>query len=170
MKVALITGASTGIGRALAEKFASDGVKVIAVARSQTRLDELAKRYTHIQPVCCDLSNETGRNKLIDSVSERLDYLVNNAGIESHVGNIELMTESSLKEIMETNLVAPMILTARLIAKLCLDKENRIRTISNLITAMKADIEQRKITTQVILNFKIGIINSFNSSTCAWTV
>ena len=82
----LLTGASTGIGEAAAEKFARHGATVVAVARRQDLLDELADRITAAggtaMAIPCDLSDMDAVDALVADVQERIggvDILINNA-------------------------------------------------------------------------------------------
>ncbi len=89
-KVAIVTGASNGIGRAIAETFAAEGAKTVLVARRAKLLDEVAagieaKGGTAL-PVPADLTSEEQIAALFDSAVKaygRLDVLVNNAGIST---------------------------------------------------------------------------------------
>src|SRR5260370_33168567 len=89
--LALVTGASAGIGRAYAERLASDGYDLVAVARGAERLDEvkhhLESRYGgSVQPLVADLSSESGR-EAVDSVAthKRLAVLVDSADLPSYI-------------------------------------------------------------------------------------
>src|SRR5207302_6212369 len=86
----LITGASKGIGRALAERLADEGARLLLAARSRDRLEELAedlrRRGTDVVAVAADVTAEADRTRLFDTARERfrgLDVLINNAGISS---------------------------------------------------------------------------------------
>ena len=87
-KVAIVTGSSNGIGRAIAETFAAEGAKTVLVARRAELLDEVAagieaKGGTAL-PVPADLTSEEQIAALFDhavTAYGRLDILVNNAGI-----------------------------------------------------------------------------------------
>jgi NAD(P)-dependent dehydrogenase (short-subunit alcohol dehydrogenase family) len=84
-KVVLVTGASRGIGRALARGFAADGASVVAFARSAQDLQETTHGDTeHFLTVVGDVTSEADVDRLVDTTSERfgqIDVLVNNAGI-----------------------------------------------------------------------------------------
>lgn len=87
-KVAVVTGASTGIGRATMDIFSRAGAKVVAAARTQSTLDEAVKAVTdrggEALAVPADLSSDAAAKTVIDAaVSEfgGLDILVNNAGV-----------------------------------------------------------------------------------------
>ena len=80
--LAIITGASSGIGRDLARVLADKGCNLILVARRKDKLDELAKELnTKVKVINLDLSLENNVFKLYESVkNEEIDILINNAG------------------------------------------------------------------------------------------
>ena len=84
-KVVLVTGASRGIGRALARGFAADGASVVAFARSAQDLHETTHGDTeHFLTVVGDVTSEADVDRLVDTTYARfgqIDVLVNNAGI-----------------------------------------------------------------------------------------
>ncbi|WP_158969374.1 SDR family NAD(P)-dependent oxidoreductase [Chachezhania sediminis] len=87
-KVALITGAGTGVGRACMEIFAKEGAKVVGVSRTQGNLDEALKAVTDAggegAVVAADLATPEGAQKAVDGALAafgRIDVLVNSAGV-----------------------------------------------------------------------------------------
>ncbi|MCF8219576.1 MAG: SDR family oxidoreductase [Bacteroidales bacterium] len=87
-KVVIITGASSGIGKALAWKYASEGFKVVIAARRKEQLQELARELesegAEVLAVSADVSKEDDCRHLIDQTVEnygRIDILINNAGV-----------------------------------------------------------------------------------------
>ena len=109
----LITGASGGIGQALAEQAARAGARVAVTARSADKLEELATRLmaegAEVVAVPADLTSDADRRRLIDAVTERfdgLDVLLNNAGVAS-AGHFADGTEAILRQVMEVNFFAP---------------------------------------------------------------
>lgn len=90
--IALITGASKGIGRAFATEFAKNGIDVILIARSQSLLDELAKKIRSkysikAYPIAIDLSIQSSAEDVYRSVNDlglTVDFLVNIAGFGDH--------------------------------------------------------------------------------------
>lgn len=87
-KVVIITGASSGIGKALAEKYSREGFAVSMAARDLVKLSgveaEIRKTNHDVLSVACDVSNESDCNKLIVETVKRfgrIDVLINNAGI-----------------------------------------------------------------------------------------
>lgn len=82
-KVALVTGAGTGIGRAIAQRLADEGVHVLIVGRTEVTLAETAAHSDRITFLAVNLEEETGITSIIQTIEEkygRLDILVNNAG------------------------------------------------------------------------------------------
>lgn len=109
----LITGASSGIGRCMAEQAATRGARVALSARSADKLQELASYLTdrgaRVLAVPADVTSETDRDHLLETVRERfggLDILVNNAGVASF-GHFATSSEDILRRIMEVNFFAP---------------------------------------------------------------
>ena len=109
----LITGASGGIGRCLAEQSAAAGARLVLAARSADKLDELARTLTargaDVVAVPADVTSEVDRRRLVDTAVERfdgLDVLINNAGVASW-GHFADSSEEILRQIMEVNFFAP---------------------------------------------------------------
>jgi short-subunit dehydrogenase len=105
----LITGASQGIGKALAEAAALRGARVLAAARSTALLDELASRVRAkggvIEVVQADVTSATDRQRMADAAVEHfggLDILVNNAGIGA-TGHFIEADPDRLRKIFEVN-------------------------------------------------------------------
>ncbi|MBI1918413.1 MAG: SDR family oxidoreductase [Planctomycetes bacterium] len=109
----LITGASSGIGRCLAEQTAGEGARLALAARSRDKLEELASslaaKGAEVLVVAADVTSDADRARLLASVVERfdgLDVLVNNAGVGSW-GHFAGSTEEVLRQVMEVNFFAP---------------------------------------------------------------
>jgi hypothetical protein len=121
-QTALVTGASTGIGRAFAERLAADGADLVLVARRQELLDALADRLrdqhgvsVHVLP--SDLSVPGAARSLIDRLDAAgvvVDLLVNNAGFATH-GDVATADVTRLLEQVELNCISVVDLTARLL-------------------------------------------------------
>ena len=119
---ALVTGASRGIGRAIAKRLASDGHHVVLVARDQSRLDEVLSEIEADGGVgesrACDLGDPASLEAMMESVLSdrgRLDVLVNNAGINRD-GLILRMSDEDFDEVLAVNLRATFI-TCRAVAR-----------------------------------------------------
>jgi NADP-dependent 3-hydroxy acid dehydrogenase YdfG len=108
-KVAIITGASAGIGEATAITLAAEGAKVVIAARRSDRLEVLAKRIEssggQALPIVTDITDETQANNLIHKANAALgqvDILVNNAGI-ALTGNIHGGNTSDWRRMFDVN-------------------------------------------------------------------
>jgi NAD(P)-dependent dehydrogenase (short-subunit alcohol dehydrogenase family) len=110
-RVALITGASSGIGRATAAAFAARGVRVVVAARRQ---EELASLVTEIEAgggkavaVKSDVSATKDVERMVAHAIEtfgRLDYAINNAGIEGRFASIVELAEEDWDRVLDINL------------------------------------------------------------------
>jgi len=110
--LALITGASSGIGEAYAQRLASEGYDLIIVGRRRERLEQLAKSLSqvNVQVVCADLSTDDGIGAVAQiCASESLTMLVNNAGVAHYMPIAELPIEKA-NELVHVKVVAPTIL------------------------------------------------------------
>src|SRR5690349_13927578 len=109
-KVALVTGASSGIGLAAARKLAEAGAKVALVARTRKTLEEAAASIgPNAAAFPCDVSDLGKLPELPAAVAKRfggLDILVNNAGC-NHRGELMEITAQEAAEVITTNLTAP---------------------------------------------------------------
>jgi NAD(P)-dependent dehydrogenase (short-subunit alcohol dehydrogenase family) len=110
-KVAIITGASRGIGFAIAETFASAGAKVVLSSRKQDTLDEVAQKIQANGGDAFPLAAHTGDTDsvkaLVDASIEKfsgIDILVNNAATNPHFGPILTSEESHWDKILDVNL------------------------------------------------------------------
>lgn len=112
-KVAIVTGASRGLGRAVAVALAEQGTRVLAVARSAGELDELAKVHPeYIRAACCDMLDRDEVASLpemaIDSFG-RIDIVVNNAGI-APAGRFLDQEDEQWDRVLAINVTAPAVL------------------------------------------------------------
>ena len=91
-KIALVTGASSGIGAQTVKLFSSLGAKVIAAARREDRLQDLANQYPDVMAVRCDVGVEEDCKNLVDTIINeygKIDILINNAGISDPIPALE---------------------------------------------------------------------------------
>jgi NAD(P)-dependent dehydrogenase (short-subunit alcohol dehydrogenase family) len=110
-KVALITGASSGIGRATAELFAADGAKVVLAARRQEELDllvaEIEAQGGTASAIKTDVSQAADVERMVEHAIKtfgRLNYAVNNAGIEGRFAGITELSEDDWDQVLDINL------------------------------------------------------------------
>lgn len=108
-KVAVITGSSRGIGKAIAAGLARRGAKVVLSGRNEERLRKAEADIREISPdvsfVCCDISSPEGGRFLIDEVLKNygaIDILINNAGISMR-GNLADLDPAIFRTVFEAN-------------------------------------------------------------------
>ncbi len=116
MSIALITGATTGIGYELARCFAGDGCELILVARTESRLETVAHEFSDefgvdVTIIPADLSDPEMPFAIYDTVTEDgtyVDYLVNNAGfgISGAFAETDLATELDILQVNASSVVA----------------------------------------------------------------
>lgn len=118
-KVALVTGASKGIGRATALQLAQSGLKVVATARNLKELESLAKEIAANGGEClvypADLTIEDDLESLLDVVHSaglQIDLLIHSAG-SAKVGRIEDMNLKDWQKVLDINLTTPFLLTQK---------------------------------------------------------
>jgi NAD(P)-dependent dehydrogenase (short-subunit alcohol dehydrogenase family) len=112
-KVAIVTGASSGLGSRFARVLNAAGAKVVLVARRQERLQQLADELGDALPVAQDLSEVENVGAVVERALAhygRVDVLVNNAGmVDVHPAEEEPLEE--FRKVIDVNLVAPFALS-----------------------------------------------------------
>jgi len=119
VKTALVTGAASGIGRAVSELFAKSGFKVIALDKEKIK-----------GGVTYDLTDLAGIPQLVDSLGE-IDVLVNNAGVQNAV-SIENYSEEQRKRILRVNLEAPVELIRAVSKQMVKRRSGRIVSLASV--------------------------------------
>ncbi len=111
--LALVTGASSGIGRAYAERLAADGYDLVVVARRGDRLEELRRRLeaahgASVQALVADLSTDSGVRQ-VDAIASasNVEMVVDNAALAHYMPFIDLPTEK-VEELVRLNALAPV--------------------------------------------------------------
>jgi 3-hydroxy acid dehydrogenase / malonic semialdehyde reductase len=118
-KVAVVTGASSGIGEAVCEKFAAEGFKLILVARRKEKLEELAKRLKskcHI--IACDVRDKAALKAAFSNLPKEfseVDILVNNAGLALGRDPAFKANWDDWEQMIETNITALAYMTHMLL-------------------------------------------------------
>ena len=138
-KVAIVTGASKGIGLSIARGLAEYGAKVVISSRSQESLDVVAKELSvdglKVFPFACHVGDENQRKDLVKKTIDtygRVDILVNNAAINPVHDSIEKMSSEVYDKILNVNLKAAFDLSNLCFPYLKKDKEGAIINIASV--------------------------------------
>ena len=118
-KVAIVTGASRGIGRAIAETFVREGARVVIVGRKQESLDQVAREIgPSARPIACHVGRLADLENMVATTTQEfghIDILVNNAGTNVGQGPCLAVDEGQFDKMIEVNLKSAFRLT-RLVA------------------------------------------------------
>lgn len=133
-KVILVTGASSGIGRAIAIECSKLGASVILTARNRDRLEETLQHMDTSQQhqiIIGDLSNEEDLINLVQSIGQPIDGLVQCAGF-TIPKPFQFVTEKDVDSIMKVNYTAPLLLTQQLLKRKKIKKGASVVFISSI--------------------------------------
>ncbi len=145
-KTAVITGCNRGIGKAILENFARNGVDVFAVVRKDSDefsayIETLKNEYkVDIIPICMDLSDEDqireGAKTILstkdnDGNKKNIDILVNNAGMSNPLNSFAMTKMDTIREAFDVNLFGPMLLTQLMARSMMRNKKGNIIFISS---------------------------------------
>ena len=161
-QVAMITGASRGIGRAIAIEFAKEGFDLILTCRTSTdTLKSLATDLAKIYGITCytfvgDMSSQLNVDNLFRSILQlevplSIDVLVNNAGI-SYIGLLADMSLMDWNAIMSTNLTSAFLCSQKVIPYMVSQKRGKIINISSVWGDAGASMEVAYSTSKAGLN------------------
>ena len=135
--LAVVTGASSGIGRAYAERLASNGMDVVLIARRSDRLEslqhDLERRGVSARTVVADL----GRGEDVERLAEQLEampveLLVNNAGLAHYMPFAQLPPERA-RELVDVNAMAPLLLTRAVVPGMIQRGRGAIINVASLL-------------------------------------
>jgi len=137
-RVAIVTGASRGIGEAIARRLAADGCHVVAVARGADKLaavvNSIAGAGGSAEAIQCDVSDSAAVQKMVEDVAEkhgRIDVLVNNAGINRDTLLLR-MDDEQFDEVINTNLKSVFVATRGAARYLMRSRAGRIINIGSV--------------------------------------
>jgi uncharacterized protein len=137
--LAVITGASSGIGKAIAQRFAARGYDLVLVARREETLTELAESLKAAHGIACvpyraDLARREEREELVRQLEDdagRIEVLVNNAGFGTHGFFRETDLDREL-ELIEVNCAAPVHLAKRVLPWMLARKKGYIMNVGSV--------------------------------------
>jgi 3-oxoacyl-[acyl-carrier protein] reductase len=139
-KVALITGAGRGIGKAVALDYAREGAQLAICARTEPEIAQSAKEIEAIGAEClavaCDVSAEESVGKLIDEVQKRygrIDVLINNAGVMTRPAPVTELEVSKWDYTIAVNLRGPFLVTQAVLPIMMRQKNGSIINVSSSI-------------------------------------
>ena len=137
-RVAIVTGASRGIGKAIALALAENGAKVACVATSLERLagtvEEIRAMGGEAEPFACNVGATAEAQGVVDAVLakwEKVDILVNNAGI-TRDGMLATMKDEDWDDVLQTNLRGVFLFTRACIVPMMQKRYGRIVNISSV--------------------------------------
>ena len=143
MSNVIVTGASRGLGLAMAERIAAAGYRVLAVARSET--EELKTVAAAVAPEqggsivfrSCDLSDTAGIAGFVAGL--RQDFgpiygLINNAGLGTP-GVLSMMRDRDIESLVRLNTLSPLILTKYVLRSMMVERAGRIINMSSIVSA-----------------------------------
>jgi NAD(P)-dependent dehydrogenase (short-subunit alcohol dehydrogenase family) len=165
-RVAIVTGASSGLGERFASVLVAAGAAVVAAARRRDRLADLAQRHPGITPHVADLLDDDDRMRLVEATVERhgrVDILVNNAGMGS-VGPAIDQPISTIRRVIELNVVAVLDL-ARLVARPMIAA--RCGTIIN-VSSMLGTVAAMPFPDAAYCAAKSGVNGLTRELACQW--
>lgn len=139
-KTVLITGVSGGIGKELADRFAKDGYDLVLVARSESKLVELAKEYkdkydTRSTIIAKDVASHGVPEEIFTDLKERgiiVDYLVNNAGFGLYGTFLETNLEQEMNMI-DVNIKALTIMTKLFVPDMVKRSQGGVMNVASLV-------------------------------------
>ncbi len=137
-QVAIVTGASQGIGRAIAETLAANGATVALVARSVAKLDDVAAAIRaaggNAETFPCDVSKAENVSAVVEAIVAKLgrvDILVNNAGVTRDT-LLPRMSDEEWDEVLSTNLRGPFLFMRAVSRPMMQQRYGRIVNVSSV--------------------------------------
>ena len=134
-RLALVTGASSGIGQAFARRLGAEGYDLIVVGRRLERLEELVAELPNVkvQPLVADLSTDAGRAAVAEMcATEPLSLLVNNAGVAYYMPFTALPADKA-SELLHVKVVAPTLLTRAAVTGMVTRGEGAVINVAGMV-------------------------------------
>jgi NAD(P)-dependent dehydrogenase (short-subunit alcohol dehydrogenase family) len=133
----IVTGAASGIGRAVASRVAREGGRVVAADISKEKLDELAAAVTglpsgaEVIPVAGDISDQGDVERIVLAAGDRVDALANVAGIMDDMSAVHEVSDTLWERVLRVNLEGTMRLTRAVVPSMLEAKEGRIVNVAS---------------------------------------
>ena len=129
----ILTGATGGIGQAIAKDLSAAGAHLILVARNDERLSSLVDELgtDKHRAISADLSSDDGRQQVVDACRDADISLLINAAGTNEFGLFEKQSAESVRQLLDINLLSPILLTLELLPSLQQQEESRIINIGS---------------------------------------
>ena len=137
-KVAIVTGASSDIGKGIAKRFAAEGAKVILIARNLEQLEATRKEIGNEEStvsISCDLTDESQVLQTVNQIMDtygKIDILINNAGAINDPIHFHEMKDSEIKKLIDVNLFGVFHMTKAVLSKMSDVKSGVIVNIGSI--------------------------------------
>ncbi len=137
-KVAIVTGASSDIGKGIAKRFAEEGAKVILIARNLEQLEATRKEIGNEEStvsISCDLTDESQVLQTVNQIMDtygKIDILINNAGAINDPIHFHEMQDSEIKKLIDVNLFGVFHMTKAVLSKMSDVKNGAIVNIGSI--------------------------------------
>ena len=137
-KVAIVTGASSDIGKGISKRFAEEGAKVVLVARNLEQLESTRKEIGNEEltaSISCDLTDESQVSQAVNQIMDtygKIDILVNNAGAINDPTHFHEMNDSEIKKLIDINLLGVFHMTKSVLTKMSDVKSGSIVNIGSI--------------------------------------
>ena len=139
-RVAIVTGASRGIGKAIAEAYARAGAKVVLASRKQNALDEAAEAIRSLGGEAIGIAAHNGDKDALNALVERtvahyggLDILVNNAATNPHFGSLLEAADSYWQKTIEVNLMGNVWLSQAAVKAMRAKSGGKIINVASIV-------------------------------------
>ncbi|AWH87413.1 3-oxoacyl-ACP reductase FabG [Limnobaculum parvum] len=138
-KIALVTGASRGIGKAIAEKLVSEGARVIGTATTETGAEAISEYLgTHGKGLALNVTDSASIESVLETIRAEfgeIDILINNAGI-TRDNLLMRMKDDEWQDIIDTNLTSVFRLSKAVMRAMMKKRYGRIITIGSVVGTM----------------------------------
>lgn len=137
-KIAIVTGASSDIGKGIVKRFVDEGAKVILVARNLEKLENARKEIGNEKltaSVSCDVTDESQVSQAVNQIMDtygKIDILVNNAGAINDPVHFHEMKDSEIKKLIDLNLFGVFNMTKTVLSKMSDVKSGTIVNIGSI--------------------------------------
>ena len=132
----ILTGATGGIGNSILEKLVDAEAKIVATGTNEEKLNKIKNKYQAVKVEKFDISEhkniENFINRVSDNLGNKIDVLINNAGVTSDNLSIR-MKEEEWKKVIDINLTSTFLLSKNVLKKMLKEKKGKIINITSVV-------------------------------------